>query len=54
MLHPKGITCVCTALDAGIQWSEWIHHVPSNTATDLLRWVQNENSEKTTQIKFYL
>lgn len=54
MLHSKGITRVCTALDAGIQWSEWIHHAPSNTATGLFRCVQNENSEQTTQIKFYL
>lgn len=29
-------------------------HVPSNTGTDLLSCVQNENSEQTMQIKFYL
>lgn len=30
------------------------HHVPSDTGTDLFHCVQNENSEQTTQIKFYL
>lgn len=55
MLHPKGITQRCAqVLMQESSCKSRCHHVPSNTGTNLLSSVQNENSEQTMQIKFYL